>query len=162
MKVSLMYIMAAGLLLGTSLCGQSFTATDIPDLGTALYLGQFEGGLYENGSNTVPLDHNQAGLQLASQVQPINGKIVFLGIGMSNANQAFGALVQQAASNPKVNHQTLVILNGAAGGQVACFWAVAFGTPSSLNVCPARGPVKTVPLFVPGTFSLVNVSSATV
>ena len=32
MKVSLMYIMAAGLLLGTSLCGQSFTATDIPQV----------------------------------------------------------------------------------------------------------------------------------
>jgi hypothetical protein len=99
----------------------SFTATDIPDLGTGLYLGQFEGGLYDNGSNTVPLDHNESGLQLASQVQPINGKIVFLGIGMSNANQEFGAFVQQAASNPKVNHQTLVILNGAAGAKLRVF-----------------------------------------
>src|SRR5215472_1707700 len=39
---------------------------------------------------------------------------------------------------------------------------VAFGTPSTWKVCPARGPVNTVPVFVPGTFSLVNVSSATV
>jgi hypothetical protein len=138
MKISLLYTLSAGLLLGTSLCGQSFRATDIPDLGTGRYLGQFEGGLYENGSNMVPVDHNSAGLHLASQVQPFNGKIVFLGIGMSNADQEFGAFVQQAASNPKVNHQTLVILDGAEGGQVACFWTVAFGTPSS---CPGGSGV---------------------
>jgi hypothetical protein len=128
--VSLICTLSAWLLCGIGLKGQSFIATPISDLGTGLYLGQFEGGLYEDGSNAVPADHNQAGVQLASQVQPINGKIVFLGIGMSNAHEEFDAFVQQADSNPGVNHDTLVILNGAEEGQVACYWTVAFGRPS--------------------------------
>jgi len=140
MRASLIYTLSAWLLWGIGLKAQSFTATPISDLGTGLYLGQFEGGLYENGSNAVPADHNQAGVQLASQVQPINGKIVFLGIGMSSAQDEFDAFVQQAASNRGVNHNTLVILNGAKGQQVACLWTVAFGPPSTS--CPRSSGVE--------------------
>jgi hypothetical protein len=61
-----------------------------------------------------------------------NGRIVLLSIGMSNTTQEFCAqggimcdawtFAGQAATDPAVNHTTLVIANGAAGGQVAENW----------------------------------------
>lgn len=108
----------------------------INDLGSARYLGQFQGGLYENGSNTMPSDHAAAGLAHAAQIHPINGKIVMLSIGMSNTTQEFCAagnpapcttwsFVGQAMRDPAVNHSTLVFVNGARGGQDAGTWDAA-------------------------------------
>src|SRR5215472_4179768 len=98
------------LMFAGSLWAQSFSATPLNDLGNGTYLG-FEGGLYENGSNVVPADHNEAGADLLPLVTPINGKIVFLGIGMSNATDEFSAFVQLANSDPAVNHSTLEIID---------------------------------------------------
>jgi hypothetical protein len=107
------------------------------DLKTGTYLG-FEGGLYEKGSNKVPVDHDKAGLDLMSQIKPINGKIVFLGMGMSNAGETFVPFIQLAQSNRRVNHRTLAVVNGAGQGQIACYWTVAFGSPT--NTCPQDPP----------------------
>jgi hypothetical protein len=116
-----------------------FTATPLNDLGTGTYLG-FEGGLYEDGSNVVPSDHNQAGLSLLSQIGPINGKVVLLSLGMSNANYIFMSFQQQANANNSVDHTSLAIVNGAEPNQVACFWTVAYGSPSS--ACPTAQGVS--------------------
>src|ERR1051325_3001905 len=67
----------------------AFAATPINDLGTGLYLNQYQGGLYENGTNTVPSDHNTAGLTATGRIQPLDangnpnagGKIVLISIG---------------------------------------------------------------------------------
>src|SRR4029077_6597075 len=80
----------------------SFSANPLIDMGTsnsvhvrptATYKG-LEGGLYENGSNQVPKDHDVAGLKFASQIAPINGKIVLLSIGMSNAIDEWGMFLR--------------------------------------------------------------------
>src|SRR5262245_43744741 len=111
----------------------------LPGLGSGLYLGQFSGGLYENGSNLMPADHRAA--ELRHVVQPLNpngsplpdGKIVLLSIGMSNTTQEVCAehnpapctawsFAGQAAADPAVNHRTLVIVNGARGGQTSSTW----------------------------------------
>src|SRR5689334_12385520 len=116
-------------------------AIPLPDLGTARYLDQFPGGLYENGSNVMPADHRAAELRHIAVVQPLDrdgnpatdGKIVLLSIGMSNTTQEFCAqgnpspcsawsFAGQAAADPAVNHRTLVIVNGARGGQDAGTW----------------------------------------
>jgi hypothetical protein len=116
-------------------------AIPLPDLGTAKYLDQFEGGLYENGSNVMPADHRAAELRHIAAVVPLDrngdpsaeGKIVLLSIGMSNTTQEFCAagnpspctpwsFAGQAAADPAVNHRTLVIINGARGGQDAGTW----------------------------------------
>jgi hypothetical protein len=98
----------------------------------------FQGGLYENSNDTVPSDHNTAGLAAAAAIQPLDtngnpsasGKIVFLAVGRSTTVDEFTAFMNQAASNSGVNHATLVIVNGALTGAIPCSWAVASGPPS--------------------------------
>jgi hypothetical protein len=97
----------------------------LPELGTGEYRG-FQGGLYPGGKNERPPRHEQAGLKLAAQVRPLDadgrpsadGKIVLLGVGMSNTNQAFGAFKRLGDADPdKAPHVLLV--NGAQGGMTA-------------------------------------------
>ena len=113
----------------------------LTDLGSGKYLGQYEGGLYEHGANVPPADHLADGLAAAAQVRPLdangkpspNGRIVMISVGMSNTTQEFCApsnpspcnswtFMGQAASDPAVNHSTLVLINGARGGQAADSW----------------------------------------
>ena len=113
----------------------------LTDLGPGLYLGQFQGGLYENGSNVSPADHAAAGMSHATLIQSldrngnpsVSGKIVMVSVGMSNTTQEFCAagnpapceswsFVGQATRDPAVNHTTLLLINGARGGQAAETW----------------------------------------
>lgn len=109
------------------------------DMGSNAYLG-FPGSLYPRATNIVPADHNAAGLVVASQVGPLDlngaphpaGKIVLLSVGMSNTALEFcgdrnlrcmaESFMGQSAVDPRVNQQTLVIVNGAKASQVASTW----------------------------------------
>src|ERR1043166_5199022 len=117
------------------------TKRPINDLGTGCYLS-FQGGLYPNGSDSLPSTHLAAGISAAAQIQPLDvnglpsasGKYVLVSIGMSNTTQEFcsdGGLrascqstsfMAQAAADPAVNHSSLVLVNGAFGGKSADFW----------------------------------------
>ncbi len=111
------------------------------DLGAGMYLGQFQGGLYENGTSAVPSDHASAGTAQAALIQPLDkngnaspsGKVVMISIGMSNTTQEFCSannpapcdswtFVGQATRDAAVNHTTLMLVNGARGGQSADTW----------------------------------------
>ncbi len=113
----------------------------INDLGQGLYLGQFQGGLYPNGSNEAPAAHATLGLQRTEVMHPLNtlgeedpnGRIVMISIGMSNATQEFCAqagtdpcalwtFMGQAAAHPDVDHDTVAIVNGAIGGKPPSAW----------------------------------------
>lgn len=110
-------------------------STPLNDLGNQVYIrmdGQntgFTGGLYPNGSNVRPPVHEVAGVNIARQVVPLdssgapdpNGKIVMLGIGMSNAWQEFGVFLNQAKADPAVN-PALIMVNGAQPGMTAEDW----------------------------------------
>jgi hypothetical protein len=124
-------------------CAGKTDATRVPinDLRTGCYRS-FEGGLYPNGTDTLPTAHRLAGLSAASRIQPLDvtgqpsagGKIVLVSIGMSNTTQEFcsnGGLpgscesesfIGQATADATVNHSTLVLVNGAYGGKSADFW----------------------------------------
>ena len=106
-------------------------------MGAATYLG-FAGGLYPDMSNDVPVDHYAGGLEQADRIVPRNaagaprhaGRVVMVSIGMSNTTQEFcggatcapNTFMARAAADPAVNHTTLAIVDGAAGGQTADTW----------------------------------------
>ena len=100
------------------------TPTPLTDFETGTFRG-YKGGLYPNGSNKRPENHNSAGTAIARTVKPlnslgyideVNGKIVWISIGMSNTTQETSAFIPVAmaysAKNPK-----LILVDGAEGGQ---------------------------------------------
>ncbi len=106
------------------------------DLGNNVYIrmnGQntgFTGGLYPGGSNVRPPAHEAAGAAIASRIVPLNasgapdlnnGKIVMIGIGMSNAYMEFNAFLSRVDSDPTIN-SALTIVNGAQPGLTAEYW----------------------------------------
>lgn len=122
-------------------------AVPLNDLGSGTYLG-FEGGLYPEGSNSMPAKHAEEGLERARAIQPLNrdgqahpdGRYVFLSIGMSNTSMEFCralglhhdtdgvtcepySFMGLSSSDSSVNHADLFLLNGARGGQVAERWS---------------------------------------
>jgi hypothetical protein len=115
--------------------------TPINDLGTGIStVTGLMGGLYPNGSNFLPSTHKKAGLQMASQVKcldangnpdAVNGKIVWLSIGMSNCTQETQQFIPQAnafaGKNPK-----LTLVDGAQGGQTASIISTP-GNPNYAN-----------------------------
>lgn len=134
-----MGLFGAGLaILLSARSGAAQARVPITDM-TTPYIG-FKGGLY-SGGNKVPLAHEAAGLAHASAIVPRDtagapdpaGKYVLLSIGMSNTTQEFCSqgsglpcdswtFTGMALTDPAVNHATLAIVNGAAGGQTASTW----------------------------------------
>lgn len=124
--------------------GLSFTATPIMDLGTSSQNGSpgshvtykgFEGGLYENYSNTIPKDHAADGTKFAAEIQPLDergnpsplGKISLESAGMSMVQGEFGQFMMLANSNSTVDRENLLLGNGALSGEDACDWYPAQG-----------------------------------
>jgi hypothetical protein len=97
----------------------------LTELGDKEYQG-FRGGLYADGKNQRPEDHERTGLALAKQVQPLDaagkpspeGKIVLLSIGMSNTAQASQGFQKHLVKAEDLNPR-LVFVNGAQGGMTA-------------------------------------------
>jgi hypothetical protein len=113
-----------------AVCSNSYVPgqTALTDLGTGFYLGQ-QGGLYPGGSNTVPANHLAVGMSRASAVQPRNtagaldpaGKVVLLGVGVSNTSQDFGTFQNVANADPRLAPE-LVLVDGGIGGHPIDFW----------------------------------------
>lgn len=112
----------------------------ISDMTAAKSYLTYAGGLYPGG-NTIPSAHLAAGVARARAIQPLDvngnpsstGKYVLVSFGMSNTTQEFCAAAStppcaswsfmgQAAADPAVNRSTLVMINGARGGQTASAW----------------------------------------
>ncbi|MBC8107745.1 MAG: hypothetical protein H7Z14_14225, partial [Anaerolineae bacterium] len=126
---------AVGLSAGTS------AQVPLNDLGTGLYLNQYQGGLYPGGVNTMAAAQLSAAMSRSANMQPLNtsgqpdanGKFVLMSVGMSNTSQEWCgndsslisqpySLMGQAAVHPAVDHSRMVIFNGARGGQTAGTW----------------------------------------
>jgi len=121
----------------------TYTRIPLIDMGEETYEG-FEGGLYENASNTMPSEHDTEGETLESEIEPldtagnpdaINGKIVMVSLGVSNTRMEFygtrtgqgdvcmaQAFMGQAAAHASVNHDTLSIVNGAQNAYGTSYW----------------------------------------
>lgn len=128
-----------------SCAGRSDSAkVPLTDLGSGCYF-EFRGGLYPEGRTVLDGAHLAAGRAAAAQIAPLDvngapasaGRYVLVSIGMSNTTQEFcndGAqartclapgFMARAVADPAVNHTTLAIVNGAAGGRTAASWTSA-------------------------------------
>jgi hypothetical protein len=96
----------------------SITSTGLVPLtdlsGKRTYRGH-RGGLYPNGSNRAPRWYLNAGLAAAKRVRPIDGQVVLLSIGMSNATQEFVPFIRLADADPQLS-PTVTLVDGAMGG----------------------------------------------
>jgi hypothetical protein len=99
----------------------------LADMGKGdLYKGH-EGGLYPGGAHDRPAAHEAAGQALARQIRPLDrdgapdpdGKIVLLGVGMSNTMQAMSGFLRAAAAATDQIQPRVTIVNGANGGMTA-------------------------------------------
>jgi hypothetical protein len=123
------------------------------DLGTGLYLGQYEGGLYSGGMNRPPASHERAIQHAANSVMPrdfagmpsADGLIGFASISMSNANQEWSAFKQMADTDDHRNSRVRLI-TGAAGGQSldvirdpnAAYWSDLASKIDAAGLTPAQ------------------------
>jgi hypothetical protein len=78
----------------------------------------YRGGLYAKGVNAPPRAYLKKGLAAAKRVHPIDGRIVLLSIGMSNATQEFSTFKRYADLN-SAKASDVTIVDGAQGGQDA-------------------------------------------
>jgi hypothetical protein len=109
-------------------CGRSSTgAIPITDLGEATYEGA-QGGLYPDGSNTIPPDHEAAGLGHAAQIEPLDGAgnpdpdgaIAVISIGVSNTNREFQDFITIVEGKTA---PAIVLVNAAQAGEGISKWA---------------------------------------
>lgn len=82
--------------------------------GRRTYKGH-RGGLYPGGLNRAPRGYLLQGLTAASRIRPINGQIVLLSVGISNAAQEFGPFTMLAEQDPALG-PAVRLVNGAMGG----------------------------------------------
>lgn len=73
------------------------------DLGTGYYLGTWQGGLYDGGSNTPPPVHLTRGMNIVNKLKPLDtlgnvnwltGKVVVAGFGASTVGGPFNHMIQ--------------------------------------------------------------------
>lgn len=99
---------------------------------TDRYKGE-DGGLYGGGQNEPPESHRKAAQAALQQIKPLDaqgnaspdGKVVLLGIGVSNTKQKFGGLKQKADQDQDKSPHLVLVNGGFAAG--AGWWAKAAG-----------------------------------
>jgi hypothetical protein len=82
--------------------------------GKRTYRGH-RGGLYPGGLNRPPRAYLDLGIAAAKRVRPINGRVVLLSIGMSNATQEFVPFIRLAEEEPGLS-PSLELVDGAMAG----------------------------------------------
>lgn len=113
----------------TTIAGTNTPLVPLNDLGTGTYSGVM-GGLYLNGSNTMPANHLADGIARGNAIQPLdangnpdpNGLIVLLTLGISDTQQESIEFIKLASADPSTNPK-LLIINGAIFGASAKDWA---------------------------------------
>ena len=86
----------------------------LTDMGNQRYRG-YRGGLYPGGVNRPSAKYLKKGMTASRQVRPINGKIVLLSIGMSNATAEFSAF-KRTSDRDTQRAPNVVVVDGAQDG----------------------------------------------
>ena len=106
----------------------SIGVTPLTELGTGTYKGE-TGGLYGDGRNEPPPQQQKAAKTAAERIQPLDtqgkpsaaGKIVLLGVGMSNTTLEFSTFKKLADADPQKSTK-VALIDVAQGGQAAEQW----------------------------------------
>jgi len=134
MNVRSLFISAAVLSLALPAVAFDRVSPLVPlnDLGPRPYAWGHFGGLYENGSNSIPPDHAAAGAAMAQTIRPLDtngnaapdGRIVMLAFGGRNTARTIcndfegrceaGSLTAQVAADPRVNRAVTILPAGRA------------------------------------------------
>lgn len=109
-----------------NVAGGSTPLVPLTDLGTNLYLGAESGGLYANGANARPADHDAYGVNLANGIQALDyygnpspsGNYALLTLGLSITEYQSAEFLTVANADPEKNPK-LILVNGAQGGATA-------------------------------------------
>ena len=88
----------------------------LTDMGKRKYRGH-RGGLYPSGVNRPPPKYLRRGTEAAKRIRPIDGKIVLLSIGMSNASDEFAAFKRSADRDPQKNATRAEHARGPSSGR---------------------------------------------
>ena len=146
----------------------SLTSIGVPPLSDLrqTYRG-FAGGLYPDGRSVRPPSHEAIGLDLAQQaiapldaagvVDPANGRIVLISLGMSNTAFEFGRFFDLISRDSALNPR-LAIVNGAQSSQTAdrwrdpdsAAWQSAFEQLARRNLTRQQVQVAWVKVVLPG------------
>jgi hypothetical protein len=106
--------------------------TPLTDMtGDQRYKGR-DGGLYGGGKNETPSAHAKAAEAEGQKITPLDaagkpstaGKIALLSVGMSNTTQEYSRFKELADRDPE-KASSVVIVDGAQGGQAAAQWVTA-------------------------------------
>ena len=114
----------------------------LTDMGNRRYRGH-RGGLYPAGVNRPPVKYLRRGITASKRIRPIDGKIVLLSIGMSNASDEFAAFKRSADRDPQKN-SSLVVVDGAQDGfdsrraRQPIFWETIDERLSEADATPAQ------------------------
>lgn len=108
--------------------------TPLPELRRA-YRGE-PGGLYPGRRNVPPAPLRAAAREAAAGVVPLDrigrassrGRIVLLGLGMSNTTREFSAFKRLADRHPR-KAPSVIVVDGAQGGRDATAWTDRHGEP---------------------------------
>ncbi|MBX2802662.1 MAG: hypothetical protein KTR31_33590 [Myxococcales bacterium] len=87
----------------------------LTDIGSGTYLGVAQGGLYPGGANTRPATHTAAGVAIAEAIEPIDGTVCMMSVGMSNTGQKWSTFAGEVAPSIEGLNPDLVLANGAVG-----------------------------------------------
>ena len=95
------------------------------DLKSDYFMDGYQGGLYPGGENEMPATHRLAGSKVVKNIKPldtlgnvdlINGKIVFLGLGASTAGNTWNNFKGLVEDEPGLN-PCLQLVNGSQGAK---------------------------------------------
>ena len=87
-----------------------------------------DGGLYGGGKNTPPEILVESAKTALARIKPIDGRIVFVSISMSNATMEFSTFKRIADADPRKSGK-LTIIDCAQGGQAMAEWVDPAGQP---------------------------------
>ncbi len=124
--IIILFLTGAAAMYGQLPCDNDTSGyRSLVDLGADFFVDGYQGGLYPGGQNIMPPTHRLAGSKAVKSIKPldtlgnvdfVNGKIVFLGLGASTAGNTWNNFKDLVEEEPGLN-PCLQLVNGCQGAK---------------------------------------------